>query len=323
MKKVIIKIPPKTKEEKLRWKNLNRKNFEKVIWSSIQDYNYKAQLDIANILYKKLQKLIKEGKGETSLAKNIALRLMQLFYETADQFALVLMSVIYKNKQPVYITYVKGSNTKTKDFFGRCAKGKITKKEILQIWGLDKLKPKSITNIKMRDRIQTIIDDTVAKEKKNLKLYGNSYTEYNTTSKKTEYSSSLLGSFAIKHGFKQIIPNTLSQNMWKFDEGEPTIMQDIVEITLKSTKETKQVIKTGSLFDKSKRDIGDICKRLIEHITYLSRVIQIVVKIQLSIIDDPYGSLTLFAKNGILKIGRNEPCPCNSSAKWKKCHGRY
>ena len=22
------------------------------------------------------------------------------------------------------------------------------------------------------------------------------------------------------------------------------------------------------------------------------------------------------------KIGRNEPCPCNSGLKWKKCHGK-
>ena len=322
-KKVVIDIPPTTEEDKTRWENLTPQNYEKIIWASINDYNYKAQLDIAELLVKRLEELKKDNKEGTELAKNISFRIMQLFYEISDQFALVFISVIEKKIRPVYETYINGSNIKTRDFFVRCANRKVTKSEILSVWGLEKLKLESISNIPMRTKMKTIIDDIVKKEKKNLMLYGKSYTDYDKTTKKADYSSSLKGSFSIKHGYKNVTPNDLSLKMWKFDKTEPTIMEEIVEITRKDNNETKRVIKVGGLFDSKKRDIVDICKKITEHIVFLSREVQTIANIQLSLIDDPYGSLTLFAKNGIMKIGRNDPCPCNSSKKWKKCHGRY
>ena len=115
-KRVVIDIPPTTEEDITRWKNLNPQNYERIIWSSIYDYNYKAQLDISEILFKKLQELKKVGKQDTSLAKNISFKMMQLFFEASDQFALVFMSVINKATIPVFETYVEGSNVKTKDF---------------------------------------------------------------------------------------------------------------------------------------------------------------------------------------------------------------
>jgi len=323
IKKAIIDISPVTKEDKLRWSDLNSQNYERVIWTSIYKYNYTAQLDISKILFKKLLELKKDNKQDSSLAKNIALRMMQLFFEIADQFALVYMSIIDKNTSPVYETYVRGSNTKTKDFFAKCSNGKIGKEKILQVWGLDKLNIRVISDITMRDKLQTVIDDTVKKSKRNLKIYGKAYTEYNKETKRVDYSSSLLGSFAIKHGYKQITPSKLSQSIWRFNKSEPTIMEGIVEITRKDNNETKRVIKVGSLFNSKKRDIEDMCKKILEHITFLSKEIQAIANIQLSLIDDPYGSLALFAKNGILKIGRNELCPCGSSRKWKKCHGVF
>lgn len=323
IKKVIVGIPPTTEEDINRWNNLNPKNYEKVIWSSIYKYNYKAQLDISKLLLKKLKKLKKENKEGTELAKNISFRIMQLFYEASDQFALVFMSIIDKKTKPVYETYVCGSNIKTKDFFAKCGSEKITKREILSVWGLDRLRLKNISNVLMRNRMKIIIDDFVKKEKKNLAIYGKSYTDYDKKTKKSGYSSSLMGSFSVKHGYKNITPNELSQSIWKFDNNEPTIMEGIVEITRKDNSETKKVIKVGNLFDSKKRDIIDICNRITEHIVFLSREIETIANIQLSLMDDPFGSLTLFAKNGILKIGRNEPCPCNSSKKWKKCHGKY
>ena len=32
-------------------------------------------------------------------------------------------------------------------------------------------------------------------------------------------------------------------------------------------------------------------------------------------------ALELEAITGGVKVGRNEPCPCGSGRKWKKCHG--
>src|SRR4030042_5249855 len=105
-KKTIINIPPTTEEDKTRWNNLNPKKYERIICSSIYDYNYKAQLDISEMLFKKLLELKKNNKQDTSLAKNIALRMMQLFFEASDQFALVFMSVIDRKTKPVFETYV-------------------------------------------------------------------------------------------------------------------------------------------------------------------------------------------------------------------------
>lgn len=323
MKKIVIDIPPATKEDMARWENLNPNNYERIIWESIYDYNYKAQLDISEMLFKKLQELKKNNKENSPLSKNISFRIMQLFFEASDQFALVFMSIINKKIKPVYVTYVEGSNIKTKDFFTKCINRKISKKEILNVWGLNKLKLKSISDISIREKMRIIIDDIIKKEKKNLIIYGKSYATYNKTTKKTDYSSSLKGSFSIKHGYKHVTPNKLSLKMWKFDKSEPIIMEEIVEITRKDNNEAKMAIKIGSLFNSKKRNIEDICKKILEHIDFLSREIQTIAKIQLSLIDDPYGSLTLFAKNGILKIRRNELCPCNSSKKWKRCHGRY
>lgn len=323
LKKININTPTKTEENKNRWNLLTPKNYEKVIWASIYEYNYRAQLDIGTLLFNRLLELKSQNKQESSLAKNIALRMLQLFFEVSDQLALVYMCVIEKNKRPVFETYVQGSNVKTKDFFSRCIRGKITKNEILKIWGLDKLNVKIIKDYAMRTKMQTVINDTVKKGKKNLKLYGNSYTEQNKETKKAHYSSSLLGAFAVKHGYKQITPNDLSSRIWTFNKSEPTIMQEIVEITIKGINETKKVIKAGSLFNSKNRDIEDICRRILNHISFMSNEIKTIALIQNSLIDDQFGALTLMSKNGILKIGRNDPCPCQSNLKWKKCHGKY
>ena len=40
-------------------------------------------------------------------------------------------------------------------------------------------------------------------------------------------------------------------------------------------------------------------------------------------IADPPLPAAFYDKNGKLKkVGRNEPCPCGSGKKYKKCHGR-
>lgn len=322
IKKIVIDIPPTTKEDIARWNNLNPLNYERVIWSSINKYNYRAQLDIAEMLFKKLRSLKDDNLEGSDLAKNIAFRIMQLFFEISDQFALVFMSILNKSQTPVYETYVSGNNIKTADFFARCANKKVSKLEILTVWGLNKLKLDSIVNLSMKIKMQKIIADTVKREKKNLEIYGKSYIDDDAINKKTTYSSSLKGSFSVKHGYKQVTPTNLSLSMWNFDEKEPTIMEEIVEITRKDNNETKRVIKVGGLFDSKKRDIEDICKKILDHIAFLSREIQTISNIQLSLLDDPYGSLVLYAKNGILKIGRNDPCICNSSKKWKRCHGK-
>ena len=80
IKKIVIDIPPTTKEDIARWNNLNPLNYESVIWSSINKYNYRAQLDIAEMLFKKLRSLKNDNLEGSDLAKNIAFRIMQLFF---------------------------------------------------------------------------------------------------------------------------------------------------------------------------------------------------------------------------------------------------
>jgi len=322
IKKITIKESPQNDKEKAKWDIISPKNYEKIIWQSIEDYNYRAQLDIAEIIYQRLLELIKDNKQNTSIAKNLAFRILQLFFEAADQFSLVYMCVIDKINKPVYETYVEGSNAKTRAFFTKCLEGKIKKEDIFRVWGLEKIFINKILDSKIREKTKKITEDLFNKTKKNLKIYGLTYTEYDKKTKKTQYSSSLLGSFGVKHGYKQVIPNELSKSIWKFEDEEPTIIEGLVEITREDNNETKKVIKVGSLFNSKERNINDICKKILEHIAFFSREIQTIASIQLSLIDDPAGSLALFAKNGIIKIGRNDPCLCNSSKKWKKCHGK-
>jgi preprotein translocase subunit SecA len=38
--------------------------------------------------------------------------------------------------------------------------------------------------------------------------------------------------------------------------------------------------------------------------------------------DEPVVARTEPAKRGVDKVGRNDPCPCGSGKKYKRCHGK-
>lgn len=59
-----------------------------------------------------------------------------------------------------------------------------------------------------------------------------------------------------------------------------------------------------------------------EHLRLIANRIHPMIR-RLSITQE---SITIDQHNGVLKIlrllERNDPCPCGSGKKWKKCHGR-
>lgn len=314
-----IVIRPDTKGEKSeQWDLATPENFERVIWDSISTYNYRAQLDIARLLLRTYQG-IPSNSINLFLAHNLALRIFQLYYETADQFALVCRSIINRPAKDVFESYIEGDNLQTRTFFKQCAKDQLSEVDIKRIWGLDFLERTNISDQKDRQKIREIADSVVVTEKKNLKKFGDTYVTFDDVTGRVNYAGAVKGSFAVKHGFKYLYPSKLAMKMWKLSSAAPTIMQEIVEITRQDTGEKRRTMKIGSLVENA-ADLSTKLDKLIRQIGFLSREIQVIAMIQLGVMDDPFYLIGRFHKDGIVKFTRNEKCPCGSGLKFKKCH---
>jgi hypothetical protein len=322
-KKITIKVPKKG-EYISHWVASTPQNFEWIIWDSISAYNYRAQLDIADLLFNQYVTLSKSFPPSNPLIKNICLRILQLYFETVDQFALVCLAVLNKPSKKVLETYLETRYPGTMKFFKRGIRQKISNKEIKKIWGLDTLEKARVTNVKAKKKITMIIKNVIEKTKKNLRLWGQAYLEDDKQTGRTYCSAPLKGSFAIKHGFKLVNPSPLAKEIWKFDkldDDKPIVMQEVVEITRQDTGECKELIRVGRLVRDNGDRLSKSVRKLVEHIEFFSKEIEIISTIQKGIINDPFFVIGYFAKAGLIKFGRNEACPCGSGKKFKKCHG--
>lgn len=312
-------LAPLNKKELTRLSLATEENYERAIWESINSYNYKAQLDVAELLYKNFKELKTKSPDTDPLLYNLVLRALQLYLEVADQFSLVCMSILNKHQTPVSETYIESNNVDTRTFFRICAQGKITTSQIEEIWGLDKLKSSKINKVRQA-KLKVIFDQIVKTEKGNMQAFGKTYASYDTVTGKTSYTSAVKGSFAIKHGFKLVSPTNLSKQIWGFEDDDPTIFQEIKDIETKDGSIKTQIITVGSVLNDKTQTLDSSFQHLLKLIRFLAHQIGAISEAQLHLPDDPFYTIGYLSREGVVKFGRNEKCFCGSDKKYKKCH---
>jgi len=65
---------------------------------------------------------------------------------------------------------------------------------------------------------------------------------------------------------------------------------------------------------------GDL-EKLIRCIRHLSKEVKLITDIQQGKTEDSFFIIKYLHEGGLVKFGRNEPCPCGGGKKFKKCHG--
>ncbi|MCA9397306.1 SEC-C domain-containing protein [candidate division WWE3 bacterium] len=323
-KSKIKKIKITNNEDRIAWEESSPAQYEKAIWQSIIDYNYKAQLDIATIILQSYNAGINNDPDfiHKFEAVNLVFRMMQLYYETADQFHAVCEMILNRDNkeyhQPVYLTYSKLSSNKSKKFFERCANGGIADHEVQKIWGLYELANTSIQTKKDKTskKIQTLISDTTKGEKDNLKILGRKYINIDVP--ESPKTSALLGSESVKHGFKAITHNQHSRKFLKSTSGELAIVQGTKTVYDETSNSTKQLMVFG--FASKPENFTTTATELHNQIMQLSLSIRIISELQLIGSTDPLLKICHLDELRVIKLERNSRCFCNNGKNFKKCH---
>lgn len=315
----ISEIP--TPEEKIRFDLANADNYETVIWRSIISYNHKAQLDVAKILYKIFkEKLLNDNELSNPLVKNLILRIVQLYQETLDHFALICLCIINKHKSPIFETYMETDNPTIRSYYKKCLMEEISDNEILDLWGLSNYKHLFIddcNNQKLLVAKKNQIDIT----RRNLKVFGTMFSKYDLVTGKTEYTPFVKGTFSIKHAFKMLTPSKLARELWKIeDDKNPILFQEIKNIKVYGNNSEVPILTIGSMFKDNEGEVDKILKKIIKDIEFLSSNIKHIANIQLNLTNDQFYSLRSLIKVAKIKIKSNDTCFCGSKKKFKKCH---
>lgn len=319
----IKEIDTTSEKDKSMWKAITPANYDKGLLLSIIEYTNQAQTDIVDILYKFYSEQLKKDASflETPLAKNISFRILQLYYEALDSMYLLCEAILQKNRSNKYLheTYLNANTTKTEEFFIRCANGELSDVEVLAIWGLSEIDSIESTSEKVLKRLDRVRKDVLEKEVNNFKVFGKKYIDIDRLDTRNAKSSVVRGVTSVKHGFKVFTHYEVSSEYIKFEPGELAVVQGTKMLRSKTFNEDKRVIEFGFL--SAPKTMHEVVESLTQQIRDLSGRTKIFAELQLEGYDDPFNRIALLDKRGVIKMARNDPCPCNSGKKYKYCHG--
>lgn len=273
-------------------------NIRKVIFESIKNYNFKSQLDIAEILFKEYS-----NTKDRTLQINIMNRILTLWFEFCDQ--LYLIFILAKTND--WNGYIIADNLKVKEFFQHCIGG-LPDKEICKVYGFDE----KFIRFQTKEVLETI--------KKAFRSVGNMYDEK---------TAILEGINSIKHGYKVIYKSPSSEKLFMFDGADYLVPAKILEVD-NYPKNKQTITKKGiyiGLFAKDKIEERDGLEKIIRNMHKYSELIKEIATFQLRKIDDCFFYLSKGL--GLVKIPRNDNCPCKQKNpltqkyyKYKNCHGK-
>lgn len=323
-----VKVLKYTEEDKKRLSFHTPDNYLEVIIQNFYLYNWRARLDIAEVLYEKWLDMRENQKEALAGQKNIFLEIYAKFFQISEDLALIGMMLLYNSKsEPGYLKFIDGDN---KDLFAfyKMAQGGFGKKQIMKILGLDKIQ-NYISNNKSRlgklelENYTKIFEDTVQIEIDNFKMLSRLFvssdaneTDLNVT---PEQSGTYKAYNTVKHGFKLIHPTPLAKKLWlKIDEESVNVLHE----GLADETSGKNLMALGG-FDKVDEPIVE---HIMKNIQYYADSIHTICEMWLSSKKSPefvLKRLRLFNTkeklSGGQKIKVNEMCLCGSGIKYKKC----
>lgn len=328
-----------------RLENHTHSNYLKVILESYSGYNYKARLDIAEILYKKFLELQDTPENE-NIRRNLYAEIYAKMIQAIEDSALLAMMFVDPKKDSVKI-FTDNNNIDLYNFLGKVKRG-LSDKQILRIFGLkpakDLLKENAISQHEFTDfeeELQFMIngDGKSPGEKARWKGLGSMYTEEylkKTASKNKRYfkkSNAIAAYFNVKHAFKVLLPTDTLKKIWYVND---KIVDLIIVETYKPFKELRK--KLPLIFKKYENRnllvVGtfpvskETLKQFFVRIYPQAQEIKLIAEMQLKLLDNPLYSVqqirfVIYKNKGNPEPKPYEICPCGSQKKYKKCHRFY
>ena len=298
-------------------------NYLKAVLESIVHYNAFARLTSAQWL---LEGYRKSGSAYKEDKTNLTLELISKWMQTIEDLgALSLMfagDVVSDNRDP-YEIYAKCETSEIRKFYEKARRG-LSKTTILKIYGLKhprKLLKDGLINPEELNHFEDKTNEFVESEVDNFRKLGRAFTaERKSKSSRFKYSFPVKLYFHTKHGFKMISPTETAMLVWKLDSGDFAVVRDVKQ--LKNGRKVMGVSVLTDLFE------DKLIKELMGRIEEWGGRIQRVADIHLQSMENPRYMVERFRliktedfmiNTGRKKIGRNEPCPCGSGVKFKRC----
>lgn len=342
MKKGITKAQIIYELEKLN--NYTEENYLRVILESYSGYNYKARLQIAEILYKKFLKL-EDVPTTDNLKKNLFAEVYSKMIQSIEDSALLVMMFMEEKAKPIEV-FTENNNTSLYKFFGKAKRG-LSERQILRIYGLkpakDLLKDKLISDDEVEDfdrEINNILygDGKVVGELVRWKGLGRMYTSEHLRleagKNKRIFSKSTAVSvyFNLKHAYKVLLQTETYKKIWRDEKGlNLPIVETYKEFGYLMKKlpiafkpyEKRKILVLG-LFPVSKESLTEIYSRIYPQ----AFEVKLIAELQLKLLDDPLFGVRqmrflIYRLKGHSEPKPYEPCPCSSGKKYKKCHRFY
>lgn len=311
----------------------NPDNYLKAILESIEYYNAYERLDMARWLYKGYEEASGKPNNLSRLNAFVLELVSKLIQELEDLAILCLMfagSKLKYYKKPIikadklpFEVYIFVRNEDILKFY-TVAKAKLNKSVVSAIYGYKTpqqlLKERAIS-YKEVSFFKREIDKLYVAANANLNKLGSLYSSKKRPKGKQGYGKFVQVYFKTKHGYKVLQPTKTTKMLWQVEDTDILLVDSKFEL-----KSGRKLMAGGRYNGCQKEDVGLLMKR----IEGWSKVIVEIVGAQLRKLDNPNYLVPMIRKikteeiikKGNLKVGRNDPCPCGSDTKYKRCCGR-
>ncbi|OGK11313.1 hypothetical protein A2768_01485 [Candidatus Roizmanbacteria bacterium RIFCSPHIGHO2_01_FULL_37_16] len=312
----------------------NPSNYLKAILEAMEYYNTYERLDIALWLYEGYKKA-KVTTNATATLKALVLELISKWIQELEDLAILCLmfagtdikykgrAIIESGKLP-FETYAFVDNQKILKFYTVARKG-LPKKAMAKIYAYktsQQLLQEGAINKKEVPYFSSEIDKLYKTSSDNLNKIGNLYSARKKRGGRQNYGKLVETYFKTKHGFKIIHPTTTSKLLWNFDESDIALVSGVAHM-----RSGRKIMKLGLYKQFDDKEVN----LLMERIKGWSQVINEIVGAQLRKLDNPNYLVPMIRRiktdelirTKRLKVGRNDPCPCESGIKFKKCCDRF
>lgn len=311
-------------------------NYTRLILESYEGYNYRARLDIAEILYKKYLSLSDDPVFD-DLKRNLYAEIFSKLMQAFEDAALLAIMFSDKTKTPLE-HFAKNTNQVIFDFFGKAQKG-LNKTVLMRMYGLEnpsKLYKKGwigLSEIKNFEKEnETLVEMERVRWKGLGKAYSQSYYEDKTSKRKFKKTGVVSAYFNVKHGFKIMLQTDTFNKLWPnqatgivlaiFEKYMPMKSLRIrIPKDFEKYKETK-MMKIGTL-PVTKENLTEFYKRIYPQ----CQTILTIAKIQRELLDDPKYMVrqmrfTIYKNGNNPKPLYHQMCPCLGGKIFADCHSK-
>jgi hypothetical protein len=311
-------------------------NYLRMVLKSYFEYNHRARLDLAEILYKSFLEL-PENASTLNLRGNIFAEIYVKFMEVIED--VTLLALMFTSKNPLNI-FMDNKTPDYYSFLGKARRG-LPESQLLKIYGFKPirwlLRHKYIEPAEEADFkkiYKEMFNSKTGEEFKRWRGFGKFYTQpwFNPSRSRKEFTKTgaVSAYHNIKHAYKILTPNDIYRKFWNFDDSDPSlsIVERYAEFKKLRPRLSKNFIPYANrkllvigTFPINKESIKDIFERI--HPS--AQTARQIADIQLHSMDDPKYStkelrFLIHRMKHVSDPKSYELCPCGSRRKFKKCH---